>query len=115
MTHQVFLHIDEIVLDGVDGTGDFQAELERALLAQLAAPDLAALMVGGGDFRELSLGQLQLGELRIGMSTLGSALGSTLGSALVSRLPASPPQVGAMGVALPGLTAGPNRGVAGKE
>ena len=111
MTHQVFLHIDEIVLDGVEGTGDFQAELERALLAQLAAPGLAALMVGGGDFRELSLGQLQLGELRIGMSTLGSALGS----ALVSRLPASPPQVGAMGVALPGLTAGPNRGVAGKE
>lgn len=115
MTRQIFLYIDEIVLDGVDVSGDFQGQLERELWTRLSAPELAALLAGSGESRQVSLGSLALGELRPGMSTLGASLGRALLTEVVAALPGPQTSAGTLGIAQPGPPAGLGIGSAGKE
>lgn len=115
MTHEVFLHIDEIVLDGVSVPSNFQDQLERELQRVLASADLAARLAGSGDALRVSVGQLDAGELRLGAMTIGASLGQALAAQVLATLPNA--QVGswAAGAASPALLAGPMTGSSGKE
>ncbi len=115
MTHEVFLHIDEIVLDGVAVPSNFQDQLERELQRILASSDLAARLAGSGTAPRVSVGQLDAGELRLGSMTLGASLGQALAAQVLTTLPSAQAGSWAGGAASPGPLAGPTTGSSGKE
>ena len=115
MTHEVFLHIDEIVLEGMASPSDFESQLERELQRILGSTEVFGRLADGAASPRFSIGHLDAGELRLGSMSLGASLGQALAAQVLATVSTVQPTSGVLAAASAGRPLGLETGSFGKE
>ncbi|MEN8175529.1 MAG: hypothetical protein ABFS23_07185 [Pseudomonadota bacterium] len=79
MTQRIRLHIDRLVLRGVNpkDSARIVAALQAELKQRLVAPDMAQALTAGGDRR-----RIKVSSLRVGTGNLGQVAGEAIAGQL---------------------------------